>query len=71
MDYREVFMEVAAPAGLDGTHKLVGAGFMTGDPDGPAPRFPAPLLGQHTDEVLSEIGYSTDDIDALRKSGAI
>jgi crotonobetainyl-CoA:carnitine CoA-transferase CaiB-like acyl-CoA transferase len=26
----------------------------------------APLLGEHTDEVLGEVGYSTTEIDALR-----
>ncbi len=33
---------------------------------------PAPLLGQHTDEVLSDAGgYSAADIQALRRDGAI
>ena len=31
----------------------------------------APKLGEHTDEVLAEIGLTTDDIDALRADGAI
>jgi crotonobetainyl-CoA:carnitine CoA-transferase CaiB-like acyl-CoA transferase len=34
-------------------------------------RRPAPLLGEHTDEVLDEVGYSADDIAALRESGAV
>ncbi len=32
---------------------------------------PAPELGQHTEEVLLEHGYSWDDITALRDAGAI
>ena len=28
-----------------------------------------PKLGEHTDEVLMDAGYSIDDVDALRKSG--
>ena len=31
----------------------------------------APQLGQHTDEVLGEIGYSADEIAAMRKEGVI
>ncbi|MDA1296479.1 MAG: CoA transferase [Chloroflexi bacterium] len=31
---------------------------------------PAPLLGQHTREVLSQTGYSEDEIDSLISSGA-
>ena len=33
-------------------------------------REPAPLLGQHTAEVLHSLGYSADEIDALTRSGA-
>jgi crotonobetainyl-CoA:carnitine CoA-transferase CaiB-like acyl-CoA transferase len=32
---------------------------------------PAPLLGQHTDEVLREHGYSEDELRDLREAGAI
>ncbi len=32
---------------------------------------PAPLLGQHTDEVLRELGKNEEDIWALRKSGGV
>ncbi|MDA8281723.1 MAG: hypothetical protein M0Z42_00160, partial [Actinomycetota bacterium] len=38
---------------------------------GPAPRRPAPLVGQHTDEVLAEVGLSPAAIARLRASGAI
>lgn len=34
-------------------------------------RMPAPKLGEHTQELLSEIGYSESDIAQLRDSGAI
>src|SRR5271156_4078309 len=31
----------------------------------------APELGEHNDELLEELGFTADDIDALRASGAI
>jgi len=34
-------------------------------------RGPAPAIGQHTDEVLEDLGYSTDDIENLKKEGVI
>jgi formyl-CoA transferase len=34
-------------------------------------RTPAPEAGEHTDEVLGELGYSRDDIDRLRKEAVI
>ena len=34
-------------------------------------RRPAPLLGQHTDEVLGDIGYTESDITYLREQGVI
>ena len=32
---------------------------------------PAPLLGQHTEEVLSELGYREDDIKGFKQTGII
>ena len=37
----------------------------------PGVRTPAPLQGEHTDEVLAEWGYSTDEIAALRAKNVI
>ena len=37
----------------------------------PAIRRPPPLLGEHTDEVLADLGYTATEIAALREDGAI
>lgn len=34
-------------------------------------RHRAPLLGEHTDQILTELGYSTGDIASLREDGII
>ena len=34
-------------------------------------RTPPPSLGQHTDAILSEVGLSAEEIQALRRAGAI
>ncbi len=36
-----------------------------------AVRFPAPTHGQHTDEILGELGYTPADIRELRAAGAV
>ena len=36
-----------------------------------AHRLPPPLLGEHTDQVLAELGYSADEVASLRGSGAV
>ena len=37
----------------------------------PSIRTPPPLLGEHTDEVLRDLGYSDAEIVALRRDGAV
>jgi crotonobetainyl-CoA:carnitine CoA-transferase CaiB-like acyl-CoA transferase len=34
-------------------------------------RHRAPTLGEHTDEVLSELGYSAQEIETLRKGEVV
>jgi formyl-CoA transferase len=39
--------------------------------DSPVDVVPAPLLGEHTDEVLASLGYRPGEIERLRQDGAI
>jgi crotonobetainyl-CoA:carnitine CoA-transferase CaiB-like acyl-CoA transferase len=61
---REVVHPTAGPM------RLVGAGFTVEGMDETAVE-PPPLLGEHTDVILTEIGLSTDEIDHLRSTGVI
>ena len=36
-----------------------------------APRAPAPELGEHTEQILSGIGYSSEQIASLTEAGAV
>ena len=35
------------------------------------PAGPAPELGQHSEEILAELGYSADDIAQMKEQGTI
>ncbi|MEA2482248.1 MAG: hypothetical protein QOC55_195, partial [Thermoleophilaceae bacterium] len=71
-------IEAAAAAGSDPRvtveHPTIGPLQLIGSPirtDGmPAPAAP-PLLGQHTREVLAELGVSDDEFKALKTRGAV
>jgi crotonobetainyl-CoA:carnitine CoA-transferase CaiB-like acyl-CoA transferase len=41
------------------------------DGESPPLRRPPPLLGEHTDDVLAELGLSSDDIGTLRADGVV
>ncbi|MCW2548463.1 MAG: putative Formyl-CoA transferase [Mycobacterium sp.] len=41
------------------------------DDAAPVIRRPAPSLGQHSEEILAELGYSAADVDTLTSSGAV
>jgi crotonobetainyl-CoA:carnitine CoA-transferase CaiB-like acyl-CoA transferase len=63
-------MQIELPHPLAGNVKLLGSPLrFTGSPVRHE-RHP-PLLGEHTDEVLREAGFSAEEIAALRRGGAI
>ena len=61
--------EFPHPSG-EGTTRAISAGHIA-DPAPPSVQRPPPKLGEHTDEVLSEVGYSADEVSALRDAGLI
>ncbi len=65
---REMAVEVEHPT-LGRVKALGSAIKMSGTPTNPRRR--APMLGEHTDAVLRESGFSADEISALRAAGAI
>jgi len=66
--HRQMVVEVDHPK--LGKVKQVGIGVKFSQTPGEI-RNTAPLPGQHTEEVLIDLGYSQDDIDRLREIGAI
>jgi len=64
---REMVMEIDHP--VEGTIKSLGFPVkLSGTPQ--QVRYPAPLLGQHTEQVLGEFGLGHDAVAALRERGA-
>ncbi|MEZ5650929.1 MAG: CoA transferase [Burkholderiaceae bacterium] len=68
--HREVLIETHVAAPLERTVRLVGSGFMASE-DGPAARRPPPYLGEHTRELLAELGYDDAAVAALLEDGVI
>ena len=56
-------------------HPVRGSYVTVGNPiklsDSPTTITPSPVLGQHRQEILTELGYSDADIARLAKDGAV
>jgi CoA:oxalate CoA-transferase len=66
--HQQMLVEMPHPA--HGTVKLVGMPVKLSDTPGEF-RLPPPLLGEHTDQVLREIGYGAGAIAELRREGVV
>ena len=66
--HREMIVDVAEEGG--GTRTQVGVMAKLAETPGTI-RTPGPEVGQHTPEILSELGYDEPAIEALRRSEAI
>lgn len=65
---REMIVETHHP--VAGTIKMAGVPIKLSDTPG-AVDTPAPVLGQHTDEILADLGYSKDDIAQFHQNGVV
>tara|TARA_B100000886_G_scaffold174825_1_gene119671 strand:+ start:270 stop:1418 length:1149 start_codon:yes stop_codon:yes gene_type:complete len=70
LQYRNILTAVPAAKGMANGYKLPGAPF-TNSEDGPEVLRPAPVLGQHTVEILEEIGIEKSIISTLAAEGVI
>ncbi|MBI4639670.1 MAG: CoA transferase, partial [Candidatus Tectomicrobia bacterium] len=65
---REMYIELPHPT--IGTFKTTGIPIKLSKTPGKITMAP-PLLGQHTEEIMKEMGYSDEEIKRLRKEGII
>jgi crotonobetainyl-CoA:carnitine CoA-transferase CaiB-like acyl-CoA transferase len=65
---RDMILPVELPGDI--TVKMPGIAPKLGDTPG-AVRWPGPTLGQHTDEVLTALGFTKADVARLRRAGAV
>jgi len=69
-EYRGVFEPIESPLPDDTPVTVVKAGFIA-DSDGPSIRSRPPHLGEHSDEVLSELGFTPEEIEGFRERGVV
>ncbi len=66
---REMVVELEQP-GVQGGVRQLGLPVKLGRTPGSHDRLPGPALGEHTEQVLAEAGYTAEQIAALLESGA-
>jgi crotonobetainyl-CoA:carnitine CoA-transferase CaiB-like acyl-CoA transferase len=67
--HRRMVIQTEHPT--EGTIRQIGMPLKFSDDQEPVERIPAPLLGEHTRAVLGQLGYSEEEIKALKESRAI
>jgi crotonobetainyl-CoA:carnitine CoA-transferase CaiB-like acyl-CoA transferase len=67
---RSMISDLEQP-GVEASVKLLGTPIKLSRTPAEPGRVPAPALGEHTDEVLGEVGFSSEEISVLHSSGAV
>ena len=67
LEHRDVMQRIEAPYG---ELRLAGSGFRL-EHDGGGIDRPPPCLGEHTDEILAEAGYTGAEIAVFREEGVV
>ena len=67
---RELIKHFDDVPGAERDIEVAGAGYRLGSGD-PVPDVPPPELGEHTETLLGELGYSDDDIRGFREQAII
>ena len=70
LTYRAILHDTVNPDNASAPATVIAAGHMS-EPAPPTTQGPAPTLGQDTDAVLGELGYSQTQLDELRNQGVI
>ena len=68
--HREVFIDQAHHLHPNQSVKVVRAAHVA-EPGNPSIQGPTPTLGAHTSDILSELGYSVEQIKAMRDGGMV
>jgi crotonobetainyl-CoA:carnitine CoA-transferase CaiB-like acyl-CoA transferase len=68
-DHRAVLADVSAPAVNKPTRTVLTG--HTANEDGPKAQRNPPLLGEHTEEILKDLGYGAQEIEAFIRNGAV
>lgn len=67
---RRFVHDLTFPEHPERTLRVLGSPVRVGG-EAPGPASPPPLLGEHTDDLLGELGYSAEEIASLREEGAV
>lgn len=67
---RRFIHDLSFPEHPERTLRVLGSPVRVGG-KAPGPASPPPLLGEHTDDLLDELGYSAEEIASLREEGVV